>query len=305
MNLQVLRERLQNWLVDGRNLGFLGRLATVIICAYFLSDLASLLIGKLIPEPPVAPKSMQTRRLRPVMDNPELYSAIWMRNLFNSRGLIPGEDASNQGAPDAAPVPTTLPFNLIGTVILEDPTKSLGTIEDTGSKDIFAVRIGDEIPKQAKILEIEAKKIIFFNMRSNRKEYVDLPDDEQSPITFSQNSGAGASKIQQVNANHFQISRSEVDKNLSNLNKILTQARAVPNFNNGVPNGYKLFQIVPGSIYSQLGLQEGDVITGLNSEPVNDPGKAFEMLNELKTNNHLELTVQRGGQSSTMVYDIQ
>jgi general secretion pathway protein C len=96
-----------------------------------------------------------------------------------------------------------------------------------------------------------------------------------------------------------------VDKALSDINNILTQARAVPNFENGVASGYKLFQIVPGSIYDKLGLQNGDVITGLNGEPINDPGKAFEMMSQLKTSNHLELQVRKEGKpASTYTYDI-
>ncbi|MBI2711865.1 MAG: PDZ domain-containing protein [Bdellovibrio sp.] len=73
---------------------------------------------------------------------------------------------------------------------------------------------------------------------------------------------------------------------------------------NGVPAGYKLFQIVPGSIYEKLGLVNGDVIAGVNGSPITDPGKAFEMISELKTSSHLELQVKRDGKPQTYTYDI-
>ena len=111
--------------------------------------------------------------------------------------------------------------------------------------------------------------------------------------------------IEKVAPNQFNVQRSEVDKALQDLNKVLTEARAVPNFENGVANGYKLFQIVPGSIYDKLGLQNGDVITGLNGSAINDPGKAFEMLSELKTTNHLELQVKKDGKVQNNIYDIR
>jgi general secretion pathway protein C len=79
----------------------------------------------------------------------------------------------------------------------------------------------------------------------------------------------------------------------------------VPNFENGQLAGYKLFQIVPGSIYDKLGLQNGDVIAGLNGQAINDPGKAFEMLSELKTSSHLELQIKRDGRVSNFAYNIQ
>ena len=96
----------------------------------------------------------------------------------------------------------------------------------------------------------------------------------------------------------------EVDKTLLGPNNILTQARAVPNFENGVPSGFKLFQIVPGSLYDQLGLKNGDVVLGANGDPINDPMKAMNMLSQLKENNHLELQVKRDGKTQTNSYDI-
>jgi general secretion pathway protein C len=78
----------------------------------------------------------------------------------------------------------------------------------------------------------------------------------------------------------------------------------MPNSENGLPAGYKLTQIIPGSLYDKLGLQDGDIITGLNGQTINDPGKAFEMLNELKTSNHLELQIKKDGKPMNYVYDI-
>ena len=76
-------------------------------------------------------------------------------------------------------------------------------------------------------------------------------------------------------------------------------------FENGMPAGYKLFQIVPGSIYDKLGLQNGDTLCGLNGQSINDPGKAFELLGELKTASHLELCVKRDGRQNNNSYDIR
>lgn len=92
---------------------------------------------------------------------------------------------------------------------------------------------------------------------------------------------------------------------MKDFNTILTQARAVPNFENGQASGYKLFQIVPGSIYDKLGLKNGDVIAGVDGQPINDPAKAFELLGKLKEGaSHMELQVKRNGQAQTYTYDI-
>jgi general secretion pathway protein C len=169
------------------------------------------------------------------------------------------------------------------------------------------MRIDDEIPNKIRVLKIESKKVVFVNKALNRREYVELPDDArmQNPAFIPKSSVSAGPGVEKVASTQYNVSRSEVDKALADINNILTQARAVPNFGNGVAAGYKLFQIVPGSIYDKLGLQNGDVISGLNGSPINDPAKAFEMLSELKTSNHLELQVKKDGKQQTYTYDIR
>jgi general secretion pathway protein C len=290
-----------------------GKAATIALCAFFLADLAALLVGRYIPEPPVSRlnRPQGTFRRAKTLDD---YNVIFTRNLFNRNGTIPGDEvAPGGGTPmdtDSVPVRTTLPFNLVGTMILQDETRSIATIEDKSATMVYPVRTTDEIPSKAKILKIEPRKVIFINIATGRKEFVDLPEDGTvQPVRNNPRITLGAPKagggIEKVADNQFNVSRSEVDNALKDLNKVLTEARAVPNFENGVANGYKLFQIVPGSIYDKLGLQNGDVIQGLNGSPINDPGKAFEMLSELKTSSHLELQVKKDGKVQNKIYDIR
>lgn len=283
--------------------------ATIALCAFFLADLAALLAGRYIPEPPVARLSRSASYHRAkILDD---YNIVFTRNLFSSAGVIPGEE-STQGAPTdqgGPPVKTSLPFNLIGTVILRDELRSLATIEDKSAGIVYPVRQEDEIPSKIKVLKIEVRKVIFINVATGRREYVDLPDDGMPPITATRVSigrpGGGGPGIEKISPTQFNVQRTEVDKALQDFNKVLTEARAVPNFENGAPAGYKLFQIVPGSIYDKLGLQNGDIITGLNGSLINDPGKAFEMLSELKTSNHLELQIKKNGKVQSYTYDIR
>ena len=292
-----------------QNASFYGKLATLVLCTYFLADLTSLVAGHYIPEPPMS-RSVhfgEQKHSRSIED----YNVIFARNLFNSQGIIPGEETPGGPGgvvnPGGTPIKTTLPFNLVGTMIMADELRSIATIEDKTASMVYPVRVEDEIPGKAKITKIEAKKVIFINTAAQRLEYIDIPEtlDSTAPkITLGTKPGAPGAGIEKVAPTQFNIARDEVDKTLSNLNEVLTQARAVPHFENGQPSGYKLFQIVPGSIYDKLGLQNGDVIAGLGGEPVNDPGKAFEMLNQLKTSSHLELTIKRDGKPSTFTYDI-
>jgi general secretion pathway protein C len=285
---------------QGKNTAFYGKLTTLLLCTYFLADLTAIGLSKYLPEPAPVKKNTGGFHRPPTVED---YNIIFARNLFNSNGVIPGED---QGPQDlgGVPVRTSLPFNLIGTMILSDELRSIATIEDKSASTVYPVRVTDEIPQKARIVKIEAKKVIFVNTASGRREFIDLPETAETAPRISLGSKAG-SGIEQTAPTQFAVSRTEIDKAMGDLNNILTQARAVPHFENGVAAGYKLFQIVPGSIYQKLGLKDGDVISGFNGQPANDPALAFQQLSDIKNQSHLELQVSRDGKPTTFSYDFK
>lgn len=314
IDLQNLLARLTKTLQKG-NTTFYINLAAVTLSLFFLADLTGLLAERLIPDPisrgaPRGSYSGGALRNKTVQS----YNSIPTRNLFNSQGLIPGEESAGAGQggdPGGAPIKSSLPFNLIGIMILTDEAKSIATIEDKAASAIYPMQAEDEIPNKIKVIKVEPRRVTFINRSTNRREYLELPEDPQAKnpiLNASKPMASGApigGGVEKVAGTQYNVSRSEIDKALGDLNNILTQARAVPNFENGIASGYKLFQIVPGSIYDKLGLQNGDVISGLNNTPINDPGKAFEMINELKTANHLELQVKKDGKQQNYIYDIR
>lgn len=306
-SLASFAEKSTEWL-KRQDAGLWGRLFTVMASTYFLADLSVLLIETNIPDPPRAKAIRRGRgshRARTVLE----YNQIFSRNLFNSKGLIPGEGKTEKPKVqlDGPAVKTTLPVDLVGTVIFRDPVRSLGTISHKTDQHVYPVRQGDEIPGLLRVTAVENRRVIFINLKNNRKEFAALPEDGTfSPVAVSNRGGSAPSDegIAKVSDTQFNISRNEVDGAMKDLNKILTQARAVPNFENGVPAGYKLFQIKKDSIFDKLGLRNGDVIRGVNGDEINDPGKAFELLGELKNSNHVEIQIKRNGRVQTMTYDV-
>jgi general secretion pathway protein C len=293
-----------------RGIGFYGKVITVILSTYFMSDLVALVAERWIPETPITPRfgTQVAMTRRPNLDD---YNAIFGRNLFNSQGKIPGETSEGPLEDGGPATPTTLPLRLVGTMIFADERRNLATIEDKSKSEVFPVLMGDEIPSLLKVLKIETYKVTFINKSSGKKEFVDIPQDANDkfrrpnpvvPIRSSIPSGPG---IEKVSNNQYVVSRLELDKQLADFNSILTQARAFPNIENGVPAGYKIVQIVPGSVYDKLGIQNEDVITGVDGQAINDPMKAMQLFEKLKETSHLELQIKRGGRPSTLTYEIR
>jgi len=196
-------------------------------------------------------------------------------------------------------------------VILKNEFRSVATIEDKGDSQVYPMRVDDELPEKIKVLEISAYKVIFRNLTSGRKEYIDMPEEgngtQISVGSLSSRRPTKGEGIEMTSPNTYNIARAELDKSLANINDVLTQARAIPHFENGQPAGYKLIQIVPGSVYDKIGLKNGDVLAGVNGEAITDPARAFELLNQLKspTTTQLELSVKRDGQTRTMSYNFR
>lgn len=309
------RSEITKWAIQGARTGIASRgadfwinLSAVIVCAFFLADLLGLGIEYFVPEP-----TSSLRGARPMIASrnrvpvtPETYQAICTRNLFNSKGL--GCESDTGGPVDNAPVRTSLPLNLVGTVILRDELRSLATIEDKASSNVYPVRANDEIPGKIKIQKVEARKVTFLNLQTRQNEYVDLPEEFiQTPRLMPRGNSLKSSGpgIEQLSPTQYNVSRQEVDKTLSDLNSVLTQARCLPYMEGGVPAGFRCFQIVKGSIYDQLGMKDNDVVTCINGSPINDITKAMELLTSLKEASHLELCLKRDGKQMNMAYDIK
>jgi membrane-associated protease RseP (regulator of RpoE activity) len=81
-----------------------------------------------------------------------------------------------------------------------------------------------------------------------------------------------------------------------NLNDIAMQARIVPAFRDGVAVGFKLFSIRPDSIYAELGIQNGDIVTSINDLDLNSPEKALEIYSKLKGARRFDIGIERGTQ---------
>jgi general secretion pathway protein C len=292
--------------IERRGIGFYSTLGSVILSSYFVADLVSLGIQSKLPAPSQSGfgSPMRARR-NPVIDD---YSSIAARNLFNSDGKIPGEEGGDGSMtdPGGVPVKTSLPFNLIGTIILRDELRSIATIEDKSASLVYPVRVEDEIPSKARILKIEPRKVIFLNTGSGRREFVELPEelDASMPkVGLMPSTRTGAAIERQGNS--FSVPKLELDRAFADLNQVLTQARAVPHYENGVPAGYKLFQVTPDGFFGKLGLKDQDIICGIDGQPVNDPAKALELLGSLRTANHIDLCIKRENRAQTFSYDIR
>lgn len=282
-----------------KKITFAAQVISTITCAWFIAGLFELLVDRWLPEP--LPSRLATRSQFKSNNTQFSNNIIAERNLFQL-------DVSNgsQINLDADPVRTGMNIALIGTVIFQNPDRSLAAIQDNNDSKVYPSRKGDEIIGKMQILSVEATKVIFINLQNNIKEYIDLPEDQMpkisraAPASSSQSSG-----VVKSSPTKFTVSRDELDQQLANFDTLIREAKAEPEFQGGAFRGFRLKEIKQGSFYEKIGLQLNDLIIGVNGEKITDVARALALLNDLKTMDSLKLGINRNGKDTVLSYDIQ
>ncbi len=223
----------------------------------------------------------------------------------------PGEEKAQPVRAGWNPVPvrSSLHGSLVGTAIAEPRQYSLCQIINPDLNETQVYTIGDKY-QGARIYGIEKDRVLIDNSGVN--EYIDnsasappnlgvmpLPQ----PVGVAQ--GGGGEGVKQLSENQYVVARSEINNALTNLSDLATKARIVPSFKNGVANGFKLFSIVPDSLYAKIGVQNGDVIRRINGYEMNSPDKALEIYQKLRDASRIEIELERRGEALRKSYSIE
>ena len=223
----------------------------------------------------------------------------------------PGEETTKPQRAGWNPVPqrSSLHGALIGTAIA-DPTKySLCQITNPDLNETQVYAIGDKY-QGARIYGIEKERVLIDNAGVN--EFIDnsaaaAPNLGVTPLpqpVFGQTQ-PGGDGVKQLSENQYVVARAEINNALTNLSDLATKARIVPSFKNGVANGFKLFSIVPDSLYAKIGVQNGDVIRRINGYEMNSPDKALEIYQKLRDASRIEIELERRGETLRKSYSIE
>lgn len=285
-----------------------------LFLGYFIADLTIIeLRSNMIPD--FAPPSIRQNNSRQTPTSRGSLSSITSRNLFSADGQIPDTLASKQEKKqngekqeeDQTPVPSSLPLNLVGTLVHSNPAKSIANIEVKSKSTVIAVRPEMDIDKIATLVSVERGKAIIRNTNSGRLEYIEIKD--LNKISFNAPKNQAPAKKQDVRAvgqNSFEVNRSDILKYTSDLSNVLQQAAMQPRRKaNGEIDCFQFLSIQQNSIFTQLGFQKGDCLKAVGDEAIDSPNKAMEMYQKLKGSDSIKLKVERDGRDQIFDYNIR
>jgi general secretion pathway protein C len=325
-----------NWLF--RRHFWILNLVFLCIAAAIFGKIFTTVLGywasKKIPEKPVA-RPMISRETGPTFKNFEKASE---RNLFAAKReslLEEEEDEVDTGRwQDAGP--TGLPLKLIGTRVFDDPFSSKADIADlsSGRTGIFAISDCEEYHKQnspeietvfppeswqlnlpcndvfglAKVVRIEEFRVYILNQRTHRFEFISSREGDlgrkERPMqkTEAEEEGSGVRKVGPMS---YEIDQKEFDKAMTNVAKLLMEAKALPETdNNGNQIGFKIYYLKEGSLFQKIGIERDDVLTRINGNDLNSLEKALPLFGKLRSANHFTIDLKRGGRSLTLDYSV-
>jgi general secretion pathway protein C len=254
----------------------------------------------LAPPPPAAAVAAA-----PAPRGPGSFAAITRRDIFNSApqaAPAPVRVRPHQ-APTAVVEPLNLNVRLTGTVVGNSPDGSFAMILDVAARDEHLYRLGDKVLGEGLVAEIGRDSVRL--TRGGAEQILRLFEEEQAGATVTV--APGAVQRQEVTPDQFRFSidRGEVDEALGDLPRLLTQARLLPNFRSGQTDGFRIFNIVPGSLFARIGLQNGDVLHRVNDVAIEDPAKFMGIFEALKNESQITLDLVRGNERKTFEYEIR
>lgn len=291
---------------------FITAMAYLSVTAFYTGTTARL------PEP--LPRRTEDRQFASTQSAPVQpagsYDAIMKRNLFKT-GTAP-----QKAAPTPEPEPditqlqqTTLQLKLWGTVTSDKSGRAYAVIEEGRKRRQDLFRVGDtvenatikQILREKVILTVNGKDEILSMEKSTgkRKQFLSSTSAPARPVAAPNPFPAAAQPSGEAGSSQVAIERATVNDAVNNINDLMKQAKIRPHFRNGKPDGLILSRVKSDSIFTQLGLRSGDIITGVNGTPIESVDDALNFYNSLKSASNVSLQIRRRGKDENIDYSIE
>ncbi|MBE9503296.1 MAG: PDZ domain-containing protein [Proteobacteria bacterium] len=219
------------------------------------------------------------------------YRIISGRNLFGSIDKTNGKIQINVDELE----PTKLGLALLGTVSGTGGF-DFAVIEEKNKKKQGLFREGDAVAAATIIRIMRGMVVLRVDDRDEilKMEEGDLgkTDDKKH---VSDHVGKGIKNI-------IKVKKTDIDNAFKNMGEMLAQVRIRPYFSSGKPDGFMVSRIKPGSIFQKMGMQNGDIIQGVDNQLIKSPDEMLKLYNGLKSGSAISLNIKRKGRTQNLEY---
>lgn len=190
------------------------------------------------------------------------------------------------------------------------PVKLIGTV--TGAHP-YAIILDPSSNRQEiyRLKDIIGNDWVFYRIETNRAVLKKYEKTETLEVKFIEPAPGSAPEVTSTGikpaaaGSNVKLDPREVEAALSDLNKVMTQARVVPNMMNGKTVGYRIFNIVPDSIYAKIGIVNSDIIERVNGVEIKGPDTLYHLFQQIKSENRITLDLTRAGKRESIKIEIR
>nr|MDJ0788395.1 type II secretion system protein GspC [Myxococcota bacterium] len=219
---------------------------------------------------------------------------------------------------------TNLQIKLLGTASGTDES-ARAAVEDLTSRSHQVVRVGDMLGGKAEVVRIERRRIVLrHNGRMEQLSLLEKDGGIRSPRPTAARRdrarprnrrtanrptrptpSAADVDIQQLGDNRFALDRGDVEAAALNPAALFSQARILPKYEGGSMVGIQLNSIKEGSLFQQIGIQDGDTVTTVNGVEITGQQESAQVLRELTEASEFNVTVTGAdGQERVLNYQV-
>jgi len=239
---------------------------------------------------------VQREIVRPLL----FYKNIVDRNLFKTDVNIGDKKRSSNVNLDEIK-PTELNLKLWGTVTGPD-VFAFAVIEETTSRTQSLYRTGDTVQNATVKLILREKVVLTVNGSDEILEIEQLDGEKKPGISAVLPGGMGQSPAQ---SQRITLRRAQIQSAMENVSDLMSQVKIRPYFENGQPKGLAVSSLTPRSIFRQMGIRNGDIITGIDGNPIQTVDDALKFYENLTSASNVSVQLNRRGSEKSIEYNIK
>ncbi|MBI5789038.1 MAG: hypothetical protein HZA78_09315 [Candidatus Schekmanbacteria bacterium] len=173
-------------------------------------------------------------------------------------------------------------------------------IEDLLSARQSTYPVQSIIPYGSKLVQILKDRIII--EKNGVKKNIKITGSLDNP---AQRKNLTTQGYQQVAQNEWLIKPNVMLKNNQKIEDILSEADIGLYYTDDLGiQGLKVNKFKPGSLFKELGVQEGDIIKGVNEEKIVDVKSALSAYKKLRNSPNVGLNIERAGNPLNLSYQM-
>ncbi|MFZ1983690.1 MAG: type II secretion system protein GspC [Desulfatitalea sp.] len=286
-------------------------LGLLTLGAYFSVGLFYQAVGMYVKTLQPAPATAEAEGSEPSASTMPVshYNPVLERDLFKIGKAAPAP--ANVPAVDLdALAKTQLNLKLWGTVS-GDAEQAYAVIEDLQKHEQNLYRVGDTIKNATVKIVMREKVVLTVEGRDEILTMEEMSAGGASPTMVAKGRSPRTPQpmpqppAEGEESQSITLQRSMVEESFSDMNKLMTEIAITPNMEDGQANGLSLNRISPNSIFRRMGLRNGDVLLGVNGQPIQSTEDAMRLYEGLKSSENIQLQVKRRGQERTIDYNLK